>query len=99
MGGPPSNVVHLDPRVKKPPSVAATRAGIDDDLQSLELLCAQLLTLKGSLAHAISDYSQACVAAGRPDPQARLSTVLRPVEILEAGMHRLAGAMTAHRAR
>lgn len=96
MSGSPSNVVRLYPRGRR---LASTPATLGDDLQSLEKLSESLAVLKGTLLQAIANYSQACVACGEPDPQAQLSNLLTPVETLEAGMHRLAGAMAANRPR
>jgi hypothetical protein len=100
MGVTLNNVVRFDPRGQRQPRVMPAplqrgRPQQRDDLQSLETLSSQLATLKATLALAIVNYSQACVAAGQADPQAQLRTLLQPVETLEAGMHRLAGAMAA----
>jgi hypothetical protein len=66
-----------------------------DDLSALEALSSHLAVLRDALAQSIANYSRDCVAAGQPDPHAQLSSLLGPVETLEAGMHRLAEAMAA----
>lgn len=101
MGVSSSNVVRLVPhnvpsRTSAPAGhVGPTHQGMSDDLRALEALSSNLAVLKGSLIEAIKTYSRDCLAAGGTDPKERLSTLLKPVETLEAGMHRLAGAIAA----
>ena len=101
MGVSSSNVVRLAPSnvpsqaSLAPHQVVPTHQGMGDDLRSLEALSSNLAVLKSSLIEAIETYSRDCLAAGGTDPKERLSTLLKPVETLEAGMHRLAGAMAA----
>lgn len=107
MSGSPSNVVRLAqhvPRQAKMTAAALVSLQLDcpeqrDDLRLLETLSSHLATLKASLAREVANYSQACAAIGQPDAQAWLSTLQTRVETLEAGMHRLAGAMTANQPR
>ncbi|GJE50959.1 hypothetical protein GOFOIKOB_4013 [Methylobacterium tardum] len=101
MGVSSSNVVRLATgNAPSRASSAASQVGsvhqnMSDDLRSLEVLSSNLAVLKGSLIEAIATYSRDCLAAGGTDPTERLTTLLKPVETLEAGMHRLAGAMAA----
>jgi hypothetical protein len=101
MAFPSSNVVRLVPRDAR--SAVPLHAGFAehgrremiDDLRALEALASHLAVLKDALAQSIADYSRDCVAVGQPDPHGPLTSLLGPVGILEAGMHRLAAAMAA----
>lgn len=95
MGCPPDNVVRLVPRGVPSDNQATDQPRLADDLRSLETLSSNLAILKGALIEQIASYSRDCIAAGGTDPTERLSALLKPVATLEAGMHRLAGAIAA----
>lgn len=100
MSRPTTNVVRPFPRrVEQIGLVERRRLGLTSDRRYLDELQLRLGALKQELAGATAAFNEALARVGRPDCTVRPQSFVEQIEALEAGMHRLAGAMTAHQPR